>query len=383
LFAIAVFAANVVRADDPPELLIGMAGIKTTTQARNAREQQQGLQLWIDEINARGGLAGYKVKLRYRDEPADAETLAATYEKLITDDRVALLIGPNAADIAAVAATVAERHEMQLIVPTTTNNAFWEHGYKNIVGLSTAPDFYFDALLQFSQRKGLRRVALVYPESGFARDVVEGVKARLTALGMYAIAEVSYNAGQSDFAPVVEKLKRRYPDVLIVGAFLPDALAFMKEAKAQKTSARVVAFSGGAELGEFGQQLGTDAEAVFGVSQWEASLTMAGAADFARRYKTKYGYDPDAFAAGGYAAGQVWEAAIKKVGLSDRARLRKALFDLDTTTVLGRYKVDGRGRQIGKNAYTVQWNRGARAVVLTPETAAAPVLFPFRDWSKR
>ena len=92
--------------------------------------------------------------------------------------------------------------------------------------------------------------------------------------------------------------------------------------------------------------------------------------EFAEKYKAKYGHEPGYHAGGGYGAGQVLEAAVKKAGSIERDKLRKALFGLDTVTAFGRFKVDTTGKQIGKPAYAVQWLNGERHVVL-PAAATA------------
>jgi branched-chain amino acid transport system substrate-binding protein len=224
---------------------------------------------------------------------------------------------------------------------------------------------------------------VIHQDSPFGRDVADGVRTRARALGLRVVLDESYDKELADFSALVEQIKGKRPDAILAASHLPDSLAFMKKAREQKLYAKVVAFAAGASLAEFGKGLGADAESTLGATQWEPSLKLAGVAEFARRYKAKYGYEPSYIAAGGYAAGQVLEAAIKKGGAIEAALLRKALLELDTLTVLGRYRVDAAGRQIGKAGYVVQWIKGERMPVLPPERATATPVYPFKNWVRR
>ena len=128
------------------------------------------------------------------------------------------------------------------------------------------------------------------------------------------------------------------------------------------------------------QQLSDDANFVFGSSQWEPNLKLPGVDDFVKRYEEQHGYKPGYHAAGGYGAGQVLEEAVKNAGSLNKERIRKSLSTLQTTTVLGSYKVDETGIQIGKPAYMVQWVNGQRELVLPEDVSTARIQYPTPSW---
>jgi branched-chain amino acid transport system substrate-binding protein len=366
-----------------PDLVVGTTAVLSGTNARSGQEQLHGVQLWVADVNQRGGLLGRRVQLKHYDDRGEFETVAGLYEKLIGEDRVDLLIGPYGAEPTAAAAAVAERHRLPLPVPSVAPIELWARGYKQLFGLHVPTATSMHGVLDFAKGKGLRRIALVYQATAFGRELADGVRVRARGLGLRIVLEEAYDKELTDFTAVVEQLKLRRPDVIIAAAHLPDAVALLRHAQEQRLSAKVMAFAGGAHQPEFGRSLGAAVEGAIGASAWEPTLKIAGVADFARRYKAKHGYAPGALGASGYAAGQVLEAAARKAGSTDPGALRQALAELDTMTVLGRFRVDANGKQIGKPAYLVQWINGERVPILPSDVALAEAIYPFKRWTRR
>lgn len=365
------------------DIVVGASVALTGKYARTGQDQMKGFMMWVDDVNARGGLLGRKVRLVHYDDESKPETGAKLYEKLITDDKVDLLIGPYSSAVTIAASTVAEKYNFPMVSAGASDTKIWSRGYKNIFGLYTLASTYMDQVLEFAKSKGLKRVALIYENTDFPRDVADGVRAKVKALKMDLVFEEEYGKASTDFSSMIIKIKSKRPDVVIGGSYLPDSTAFIRQARENRLYAKIFAFAVGPGLPDFGQNLGPDAEGVMGNTQWEPTLNIPGAKEFAERFKKKYGEEPGYHAGGGYGTGQVLEAAVKKAGSIDKDKLRKALSELDITTVFGRYKVNSTGQQIGKPGYTIQWINGVREIVLPESVATAKPVYPFKDWSER
>ncbi len=365
------------------DIVVGTSVALTGKYARTGQEQLQGFQMWVEEVNARGGLLGQQVKLVHYDDESKPETGAKLYEKLITDDKVDLLIGPYSSDVTMAASTVAEKHNFPMVSSGASASEIWERGYKNTFGLYTLAELYMDQILEFGKEKGLKKVALIYENTAFPRGVANGVKTKAKPLGMQIVFEEEYGKASTDFSSMIIKIKAKKPDMVIGGSYLPDSTAFMRQAKENHLYAKIFAFAVGPGLPDFGANLGLDAEGVMGNTQWEPTLKLPGAREFSEKYKARHGHEPGYHAGGGYGAGYVLEAAVKKAGGTDRDKLREALYALDTVNAFGRFKVDSTGKQVGKPAYAVQWLGGERHIVFPADAATAKVAYPFKDWGKR
>lgn len=381
IVASACFASTLASAKD--EILVGASVALTGKYSRTGQEQVNGYNMWVDEVNARGGLLDRKVKLIHYDDESKPDTGAKLYEKLITGDKVDLLLGPYSSGVTLAASTTAEKHNFPMVSPGAASSKIWARGYKNVFGLYTPAEIYMDQILELAQAKGLKKVALIHEDTAFPRDVAKGVKAKVAALGMELVVEEEYSKASTDFAAMLVKLKAKSPQVIIGGSYLPDSTAFVRQAKEYRFNPKIMAFAVGPGLPDFGANLGSDAEGVMGNTQWEESLKLPGAKAFAERYEQRFGQAPGYHAAGGYGGGQVLEAAVNKAGSLDKDALRKALSALEITTIFGRYQVDATGKQVGKPGYTIQWIGGERHIVLPQENSTHAVVYPFKPWKGR
>src|SRR5688572_7932999 len=84
---------------EPEDIVVGSTAAISGNNARTGQEQLRGLQLWLEEANARGGLLGRRLVLKHNDDRGEFETVSGLYQKLITEDKVGLLVGPYGVEL--------------------------------------------------------------------------------------------------------------------------------------------------------------------------------------------------------------------------------------------------------------------------------------------
>lgn len=345
--------------------------------------QAQGLRMWADDVNKRGALLGKRVELVTYDDTSDAATSAALYEKLITEDRVDLLIGPYGSDITLAAAEVADRHGIPMVAAGAAARGIWMRGLDNVFQIDTPAGQYMDLPLGLANKEGLTRVAMVYADSDFPREVADGVRESVSAYGMELVFDEAYPADQTEFADMAARAAASQPEVLLGGTYLEDSIRLVRAAKAAGLSPKIFAMTVGPAFREFGEALGEDTNGIMGTVAWMRSGNLPMAYDFSYRYKQKFGANASAQAAYGYAAGQVLEAAVRLADTPDHDAVRDQLREMKFRSLLGHYRVDGSGIQLAKKTYVLQWQGGYRLLVLPEDLNDTPVQFPFVPWSQR
>ena len=337
---------------------------------------RNGMQLWADDINDRGALLGRPVQLVVYDDASDESKVAALYEKLITQDKVDFLISPYSSGLTLAAAPVAERHGVPMVAVASAAN-IWTKGYKNVFGLYTVASANMDPVLELAKEHKLKSVALVYLDADFPRDVANGVRAKAAASGLNVVLDQAYTDLKA-MPALASRVAAANPDVVIVGSYMDDAVAFAKAAKAAAVKPKIMAFSGAPALQEFVDKVGVaNVQGMLSTVQWSRDVRFPGGFDLAFRYERKHGEYPSYDSAGGYAAGQVLEAAVRLAGSVDHAAVRNELGVLKFRSILGIYRVDATGLQTAKSTYLVQCQQDHISLVYPPDIARYKVLYPY------
>lgn len=359
-------------------ITVGVTVSLTGDYAELGIQQLDGMQMWADDLNARGALLGRKVKLVHYDDASSPEESARLYERLISRDKVDLLLGPYSSDITLAASSVAEKHNFPMVATGAASSEIWARGYQNIFQIDTPAAKYMDLPMKLAQEKGLTRIALVYADIDFPQEVAEGVRADAAGYGMQIVFDQKYPPEQTEFGDLVVRMKRSNPDVVIGGTYFEDSVALVRAAKNAGLKPKMMVFTVGPALKKFGDMLGPDANGVMGAIAWMRSGKLPMAYDFSFRYKEKYGRNASVYAAYGYGGGEVLEAAVRLAGSLDKDAIRDQLREMIFLSMFGRYRVDETGMQLGKTAFLMQWQKGYRLLVKPKSIADAPVLYPFQ-----
>jgi branched-chain amino acid transport system substrate-binding protein len=371
-------AGQLFAAEAPTPIRVGASVSLTGDLAALGREDLHGMQMWADDVNARGALLGRKVEIVYYDDASDPEQSARLYERLISEDQVDLLLGPYGSDLTYAASAVAERHGIPMVATGAAASKIWSRGFSNVFQIDAPANRYMDLPLEFAREKGLTRVAVIYSDEEFPREVAEGAQEKAGELGMEIVFDAEYPEGQVDFDPLVSAMAAADPQVLIGGTYLDDSIGLVQAVGKAGLTPAIVALTVGPAQKDFGDALGAGAENVMGVVAWMRSGFLPMAYDFSYRYKVKYGSNAAAQAAYGYAGGQVLEAAVRLAGSLDHDAVREQLRTMIFRSILGPYQVDDAGRQLAKKTYAMQWQNGFRLLILPEDLRDAPAVFPFR-----
>jgi branched-chain amino acid transport system substrate-binding protein len=367
------------------EVLIGGAISQTGRYAEPAGRQVYSIKLWVDEVNARGGLLGHQITLRLLDDKSDTQTAIKLYEKLITEDKVDLLLAPYSSGITEAVANVNERYKMPFVAYGAASTPIWEKGRKYIFNIVAVAEDYQKGAVHLAKQIGVKKAAVIGEDSLFPRQSARGAKDWSKKLGIEIVLEENYPLKQTDFTALLQKITAAGAEAIFSNSYFADAAAQLRQMRELNLNFKLFSSTVGPALPNFPEQLGSTAEFVLGFSQWEPLpkvLGHPGMPEYIERYEKRFGEKPNYHAGGTYGALQVTEAALKKVGSFDNEKLRDALATIEVQTIYGRYKVDARGMN-SHEGLTFQILRGQRRVVWPEKWAETKAELPMPEWSKR
>ena len=368
----------------PPPIVIGASLSLTGIFADGGKYSLEGYQLWIKQQNAKGGLLGRQLVLKYYDDQSDPATGVRLYERLINEDKVDVIMGPYGTAITAPAANVAERYKMPMICPETADVAMFQRGFKYIFQGLGPVQTYLYGVLSIAKDHKLRTLALIGPDTAFGHSLVNAVPEVARGFGQSIVYTEFYPARANDFASVIEKVKAANPDVLLAMAFPNDSIGVLRQLKQSNYAPKIFYEAIGASDPRYVDSAGKDVNGVFSVTAWDPDNPSKENAQFKSSYRAEFHRDPDYHAASNYSALEVLAAAVKRVGSLDHDKLRDAISDIRVPTLIGNWRIDPRtGIQLGYTSYILQWQNGKQVIVYPGNVAHGKPIVPFPSWAGR
>jgi branched-chain amino acid transport system substrate-binding protein len=388
-FLVAALATAAALAAGTPGLAqgpirIGASLSITGTYAALGQNQQRGYQLCAKQVNERGGVLGRKIEFVLYDDQSQPATGVRLYEKLITQDKVELVLGPYSSAISEAVANVNEKYKMPMVAPMASTTSIFKKGRKFIFMIQSPAEVYLEGLLDAAAKKSLKTVALINEDTLFPKATVQGTIELAKKRGLQVVFVEAYPKGNTDFSAILTKIRAANPDVLGAATYFDDAVAITRQMKELNVSPKMYGVTVGGDLPKFYELLGKNAEFVYGATQWEPELPYPGSREFVDAYKKEFpGADLSYHSAGAYGGCQVLVEAIKRAGSLDGEKIRAEIIKLDTKTVYGDFNVDEDGFQTAHRMVMFQWQDGKKVIVWPEELAAGPARFPTPPWSQR
>jgi branched-chain amino acid transport system substrate-binding protein len=365
--------------DTSEPIKIGASLPLTGEFSEPGKAAQQGYELWVDTINANGGLLGRQVDLVVKDDASNQNTVVSDYNALIAQDKVDLLLGTFSSLLNLPASTVAERNRMVYVEPAGGNPDIFNRGYKTVFFAQQATadhqgDVWANWITQLPEDKRPKTAAYPTLDDPFTTPTSEGIEKILSGAGIETVYRKTYTADQSNFDSIANAVKAKNPDLVVAGTQFEDGIGMMRALNkvgfAPKWLYQTNAPSFG---GQYADGVGEEnTEGVFYAVSHSQEAKTPGNAEFVKAYQDKFGEEavPED-AADAYAAAQVLQAAVeanKTVEKADQLKLADWIRSNEVETILGTLSWNENGAPKGEFLIG-QWQDGKAEIVL-PEEAA-------------
>lgn len=200
LVALAWTVAAVTEAQPP--IRIGASASKTGAYAALGQNQLRGYQLCVKHTNDKGGVLGRKLELVVEDDQSQDATAIAIYERLITREKVDLILGPYGTPMTEPVADLPDKYKMPMISPTAATTSIFKRGRKFIFMMASPVDVAFEGVIDLAARNGLKTMVVIHhPDVRLAAGTVELAKKK----GLQMLFVEEYPAGTTDFTPILTR----------------------------------------------------------------------------------------------------------------------------------------------------------------------------------
>jgi branched-chain amino acid transport system substrate-binding protein len=381
LGALLCLALPALAAAQPQPLVVGAVISQSGMHAAAAAEYQNGLVLWRDEVNAAGGLLGRTIELRVLDDGSEAVRAGPAYAELIANG-AEVLIGPYGSAATLTGAAEAERARLIMLNAAGPSSQVYKRSPRYVFQTSAPYSAYAEGPLALAREAGVDSLFILARDDAASREMGEAAQAQARALGMHPVELEIYSGAIADFLPQLYKAMAIQAQGWLAFGEVRDAADMVKTLKRQGYVPKIF-YARSSTDPRFITLVGQDAEHILGTREYDVRFPTAGNAAFADAYRGKWGAEPGAVAAAAYTAGTVLAEGVRLAGTTEAQKLRGALTQLQMETVLGRYRVDATGAQVGIKPPVMQIVKG-RALPVWPATwAGERALAPFVAWADR
>ncbi len=355
---------------------IGAALALTGGLADEGKKQQVAYDLWLERINAAGGISvngqKRKVELVYYDYQTDEKRAQQLAERLINVDKVQVMTAPFGSGHTKVVAGVSERYGIP-IVAVASAEPVHNQGYKTLFGTLAPSVGLIDAMLAQVREKlpATRKIAVLGRDDVFPKVMATTMAAQAQKAGYEVVYNQLYPVGTLDHASALTQLRAAAPDWIFVTGYTKDLVLVRKQMADLRINAPVITMITGPSNREFVDALGPLAENVTSATWWHPSQTyksddvFGSTLAFADAVRKKTGQEPDYVHASSAAALIVIQMAIERSGSLAPEALRKAISETDIRTFYGPIKFRPDGMNENRNLPIIQI-QGGKPMVLFP-----------------
>jgi branched-chain amino acid transport system substrate-binding protein len=340
--ALSLGAISVDAQQGPIKVGIGIS--QTGTLGGGGKAALLGLQMWVEDVNKKGGLLGRKVELIAYDDQSNPATTPGIYSKLLDIDKVDILVAPYGTVPTAPIMPLVKQRDLLLM----GNFSFQvNHTVKHDKWFNNAPwgdaTSWTEGFLEVGQKAGAKTVAFIAADQEFAQNLANGAKAVAKKSGLKTVYEQNYPPATADFSSMIRAVRNAKPDMVFICSYPNDSVALVRAINEIGVGPSVKLIGGGMVGLQFTpimESLGSQLNGIVNYTSYAPGMKYPGIEEFLERYRAKAAeakVDPLGFYLPpfNYAIGQILEQAVGATKSLDAKVLAKHLHENEFKTIVG------------------------------------------------
>ncbi|MCL6558971.1 MAG: amino acid ABC transporter substrate-binding protein [Firmicutes bacterium] len=384
---------------------IGVITSLSGSEVYGGNVTKNGYDLWAETVNAKGGIKvgdkSYQVKLVYADDQSDPTAGADAAQRMITSEKVDFILGPYTSGVTMSVAPILEKYKIPMITGSAESPLIWKQKFKYTFGTIPAIDLTgstpIGTLVKEAQ-PAPKSIAIIGVNDPFSKAVAEAFKAAAEKEGLNVLKYDIVPAG-TDFTPLISAIKGLNPDILAVGGHEKEHMEIIKASKSLGFMPKSFLMHCGITTPDFIKNTGKDGDYAIGAAVWTPDLeykdpVFGSNKEYVELSKKKYGYTPDYTEAGCAVTGEIFAAALAKIGAApplseeQREKLVQALEEIEIQDSLYgpiKFATDGNWyhNNTGLRALTIQMFGGKQVIVGPKEVEQRKLVYPAPAFNAR
>jgi branched-chain amino acid transport system substrate-binding protein len=348
-------------------LRIGAPLALTGGLADEGKKQKAVWGLWLEKINAQGGIevGGKKLAVEFveYDYQTDGKRAGQLAEKLITDDEVDVLMAPFGSGHTKIIAAVAERYQVPMLACVASSVSVYDQGFKYLFGTLAPNTGMTESMVGYFKEKvpEVKKVAVYGRDDVFPKSMASALVDSAANGGLEVVYNELYAVGTMDHSAAFSAIKAADPDWVYMTGYTQDLILGRKQMADLGVEAPIITMVTGPAYREFTEGLGDLAQGVTSSTWWHHATgytDTAGAwsstAAFYEDFTAAFDSDPDYVHASCAAAADVLVDAVQRAGSTDKQAVRDALAGTELLTFYGPIDFGDNGMNQGREMPIIQ-----------------------------
>ncbi len=307
------------------EVTIGLLGPMTGTAAQAGNNMRDAVALGIEEVNESNRLPGITLRMVVVDDEGNPTVSKNGNMRLVYKEKAIVVIGAVHSSCTLANMEVTKEAGVPQITPISTSPEITQKGNKWIFRTAATDAIQAENIVKIALEKlGKKRLAVIHPLSDYGIDATKVLVDISTKLGYPPVAVESFNPDDKDFSSQLLKIKEKNADTLIIWSLYEPAALIAKQVAQMGLQIQLMG-GGGLTNSKYVELGGEATNGTIMCQTYHPSSKEPHIVSFTEKFKEKYGRNPDPNAAQSYDAIMIVVAALEKVGVDDKSKIRDAI----------------------------------------------------------
>jgi branched-chain amino acid transport system substrate-binding protein len=354
-------------ADGHGAIKIGMSMPQTGPLGAGGKAGLLALRMWVEDVNAKGGLLGRKVNFTYYDDQSNPANTPGIYTKLLDVDKVDLLIAPYATGpTAPIMPLVKQRNKLLM-----GNYSFQVNKVKHDMWFNNSPwntaDEWAKGFMAAGQAAGGKTVAILAEDLEFSQNLADGARPYFKKLGLKTVYDQNFPPTTKDFSSLVRAIRASKAEIVFIASYPASSAALVNSINEIGLGSQVKIVGGGMVGLQFTPimvNLGSKLNGITNYHVYVPGMKLPGVEAFLKRYTERakaekideLGFYLPPY---NYAIGEMLAQAINATKSIDDRKLADYMHKNELQTIVGPVRFGPDGERSNTRLITVQF-RGVK-----------------------
>lgn len=289
-------------------------------------DTRDGIELAVEEVNAKGGVKGKKVRVIYEDDKSTTQEASQKVRQLIDRDKVVALLGEVASSRSIAGGLIANTSKVPMVTPSSTAVKVTE-GREYVFRTCFTDDQQGDVAAHFVFEKlGKKKVAVFFvAQDTYSSGLAQAFTKTFKELGGEIVIEKGYQKGETNFTTYLNEIKSKEPEAIFVPNYYTDMVQVARQAKQAGIPGTMFVGGDGWDSADLLSGAAEELEGAYFTNHYAPDVPWPNSKKFLESFRAKYKRDPSSLSAQGYDAASLLFDAIGRATEVKPEAVRDAL----------------------------------------------------------